>query len=140
MPQPRNKRSNGWKHGMSNTPTAWAWHAMICRCIKPSDAAWKRYGGRGIKVCRRWRTFTNFLADMGVRPEGRRGKRSLYSLDRIDNNGNYEPGNCRWATVDQQKVNKRPRDLSYMKRPSYRRKMRAAANKRWAKERSNAMR
>lgn len=134
------RRGSRLRHGMSGTPTHWAWQAMLDRCTKPRNNRWLNYGGRGIKVCKRWRVFDNFLADMGPRPEGKRGRRSLYSLDRIDNDGDYKPGNCRWATVDQQKVNKRPRDYSYTKRPSYRRKMRAAANKRWKMERANAVR
>jgi hypothetical protein len=77
------------------------WQAIIQRCTNPRSHAWKDYGGRGITVCERWRVFENFLADMGEKPVGR-------SIDRIDNDGNYEPGNCRWATGSEQQRNKRP--------------------------------
>jgi hypothetical protein len=95
------------KHGYYKSPTYFAWEGMIQRCTNPNWRQWHNYGGRGITVCERWRTFVNFLADMGERPEGRHGKIAEYSLDRIDNNGNYEPGNCRWATVAEQHSNKR---------------------------------
>lgn len=75
-----------------------AWAAMIQRCRNPENPSFKNYGSRGIAVCVRWMTFENFSKDMGVRPKNR-------SLDRIDNNGNYEPGNCRWATSVQQRQN-----------------------------------
>lgn len=73
---------------------------MIQRCTNPKRAEWKYYGGRGVAVCERWKSFENFLADMGARP-GRK------SLDRIDNDGNYESGNCRWATRKEQRANRR---------------------------------
>jgi hypothetical protein len=72
----------------------------LAAATTPRDQAFSRYGGRGITVCERWHDFVNFLADMGERQPG-------LSLDRIDNNGNYEPGNCRWATRKQQQRNKR---------------------------------
>ncbi len=76
------------------------WSAMIQRCTNPRYDGYRNYGGRGIEVCERWRTFANFLADMGPRPDGT-------SLDRVNNDGNYEPGNCRWATRSEQNSNQR---------------------------------
>lgn len=90
-------------HGQTRSPTFNSWMSMRQRCTNPSDPAWKYYGGRGIKVCARWGSFANFLADMGERPAGK-------SLDRWpDNDGNYTPGNCRWATATEQRHNQRPR-------------------------------
>lgn len=77
------------------------WSGMWGRCTDDKSKSYKHYGGRSIKVCDRWKDFENFLADMGV-PEDRK-----LSLDRIDNDGNYEPGNCRWATMKQQVENRR---------------------------------
>jgi len=79
------------KHGMTDTLTYRSWDSMISRCCRSSKSNYSAYGGRGIRVCDEWRIFTNFLRDMGVRP----GKE--YQLDRINNDGNYEPSNCRWV-------------------------------------------
>lgn len=89
-------------HGESHkTPEHFAWMAMIGRCTNPTCHDYDRYGGRGITVCARWRDYVNFLADMGRKPS------RSHTLDRWpDVNGNYEPGNCRWATWQQQQRNR----------------------------------
>lgn len=90
-----------------NTPEHNAWNAMKARCLNPSHSAFANYGGRGITVCDAWReSFVRFLQDMGPRPSAE------HSLDRIDNDGNYQPGNCRWATRGQQNANTRGRGES----------------------------
>jgi len=93
-------------HGMSKTPEYKSWSAMQERCRNPKSSYYANYGGRGVEVCARWReSFENFFADMGRMPG------SGYSLERIDNNGDYEPGNCRWATRKEQMRNKRTNHL-----------------------------
>lgn len=87
-------------HGQSNSPSYRSWAAMLTRCTNSNATGFHRYGGRGIAVCDRWRDFAAFLTDMGERPTGK-------SLDRWPNpDGNYEPGNCRWATPKEQAANK----------------------------------
>lgn len=90
-------------HGGWNTRLYSVWSSMKQRCFNPLDDAYPNYGGRGISVCDRWRySFANFRDDMGPRPS------KNHSIDRIDNDGNYEPSNCRWATRHQQQTNQRP--------------------------------
>jgi hypothetical protein len=87
-------------HGMSYTCIYKIWRAMHDRCYNPTTRTYKTHGARGITVCKRWHAFKNFYADMGDKPVGK-------SLDRINNDGNYTPANCRWATPKEQAQNRR---------------------------------
>lgn len=92
--------NSNYKHGYSSTRTYSRWRGMISRCYDSGNTAYRKYGGRGITVCERWRDFRNFLEDMGPCPEG-------LTLDRFRNSENYNPSNCRWTTPKEQTKNRR---------------------------------
>lgn len=89
------------KHGLTNSLEHKSWIQMRRRCLQPNDQAWDNYGGRGIRICERWNQFEYFLLDIGPRLSAQ------YSIERVNVNGNYEPGNCFWATKKEQANNKR---------------------------------
>ena len=92
------------KHGHAGkiqSPEYRVWAAMLRRCTNPNSSDYPRYGGRGVSVCEEWKSFERFLSDMGARPSSR------HQIDRIDNSGNYELGNCRWATPSENSQNRR---------------------------------
>lgn len=89
-------------HGMTNAPEYYTWEAMKQRCCNPKDISYKRYGGRGIKICKRWLdSFENFYADMGPRPTPE------HTIQRIDNDKGYSPANCKWVPWQEQYSNRR---------------------------------
>lgn len=95
---PEEKIKHGHTAGGVWSPTYITWASMITRCLCPSSSSYYKYGAKGIVICDRWRTFSNFLEDMGERPIGK-------TIDRIDNSKGYEPSNCRWATAQEQMRN-----------------------------------
>jgi hypothetical protein len=112
--------------GSQHSSTYRTWDKMKARCNNPSELNYYLYGGRGIKVCERWMIFKNFLDDMGEKPKGR-------SLDRIDGNGDYKPGNCRWATPAEQNANRVTHDMSKHRKARARASAHRMTNKRRAK-------
>lgn len=116
------RRTNNLRHGMRRTPEYQAWQDMKNRCYRDKTKRFERWGGRGIRVCKKWRnSFEAFYKDVGPRPS------PLHTLDRENNDGHYEPGNVRWATPEQQAGNKSNAKL-------LRYKGRVMCAKAWARE------
>ena len=99
----KTRHGHARRRGLSGTYVSW--YAMKDRCLNPNHSSYANYGGRGVRVCERWLAFEGFLADMGERPSGT-------SIDRLDSNGGYKPGNCRWADAKTQGRNRRTVKLS----------------------------
>ena len=102
------EHKDSFYHKKSHTSIYYCWTDMKTRCLNPNNSGYKYYGGRGIKICERWMDFRNFYLDMGDKPKD-------MQLDRINNNGNYEPNNCRWVTSAENNQNQRTTKLNAIK-------------------------